>query len=244
MQALTETQKKPLYTLCPEFASMRFSYTKLGGWNNLSVQEAMENGPGIEGFLNAVNRDLWTKWYRVSKNLDRDNGIAIVPCYTYNHTLAAEHASHGLTDRQMKWQSPMAFSDVKMTGVTKMSIFVHDDPGYAYSFLNLNGATKIKIGSLEEPKDPDKPVQVEELHYWLTSKITEKLTDNKVCVSTTTPNNPSCIEKYIEEKIQCKIPWTFPDTGNYQRKFNTLFQNSNFCPKSLIYTGNQSCQLF
>ena len=77
MQALTETQKKPLYTLCPEFASMRFSYTKLGGWNNLSVQEAMENGPGIEGFLNAVNSDLWTKWYRVSKNLDRDNGIAI-----------------------------------------------------------------------------------------------------------------------------------------------------------------------
>ena len=41
-------------------------------------------------------------------------------------------ASHGLTDREMKWQSPMAFSDVKMTGVTKMSIFVHDDPGYAY----------------------------------------------------------------------------------------------------------------
>jgi len=90
---------------------------------------------------------------------------------------------------------------------------------FPYSFLNLNGATKIKIGSLEEPKDPDKPVQVEELHYWLTSKITEKLTDNKVCVSTTTPNNPSCIEKYIEEKIQCKIPWTFPDTGNYQRRF-------------------------
>ena len=54
MQALTETQKKPLYTLCPEFGSMRFSYTKLGGWNNLSVGEAMENGPGIEGFLNAV----------------------------------------------------------------------------------------------------------------------------------------------------------------------------------------------
>ena len=43
----------------------------------MSVQEAMENGPGIEGFLNAVNSDLWTKWYRVSKNLDRDNGIAI-----------------------------------------------------------------------------------------------------------------------------------------------------------------------
>ena len=55
-----------------------------------------------------------------------------------------------------------------MTGVTKMSLFVHDDPGYAYSFLNLNGATKIKIGSLEEPKDPDNPVQIEELHYWLT----------------------------------------------------------------------------
>ena len=100
--------------------------------------------------------------------------------------------------------------------------------------MNLNGATKIKIGSLEEPKDPDKPVQVEELHYWLTSKITEKLTDNKVCVSTTTPNNPSCIEKYIEEKIQCKIPWTFPDTGNYQRRF--AHQKVKFLSKNSILT--------
>ena len=109
-----------------------------------------------------------------------------------------------------------------------MSLFVHDDPGYAYSFLNLNGATKIKIGSLEEPKDPDKPVQVEELHYWLTSKITEKITDQKYCVSTTSPNNPSCIEKYIEGKIQCKIPWTFPDTGNYQRTYLNFY----FCNQS------------
>ena len=151
-----------------------------------------------------------------------------MPCYTYNHTLAAERASYGLTEREMRWQSPMAFSDVKMTGVTKMSLFVHDDPGYAYSFLNLNGATKIKIGSLEEPKDPDKPVQVEELHYWLTSKITEKITDQKYCVSTTSPNNPSCIEKYIEGKIQCKIPWTFPDTGNYQRTYLNFY----FCNQS------------
>ena len=103
--------------------------------------------------------------------------------------------------------------------------------------MNLNGATKIKIGSLEEPKDPDKPVQVEELHYWLTSKITEKLTDNKVCVSTTTPNNPSCIEKYIEEKIQCKIPWTFPDTGNYQRRF--AHQKVKFLSKNSILTKTQ-----
>ena len=31
--------------------------------------------------------DLWRKFYKVSKNLDKDNRIMLTPCYTYNHTL-------------------------------------------------------------------------------------------------------------------------------------------------------------
>lgn len=48
------------------------------------------------------------------------------------------------------------------------------------------------------------------------AKVIEKLSNADTCTFETSSINYACLEKYIENQIQCKIPWTYPDTNNDQ----------------------------
>lgn len=120
-----------------------------------------------------------------------------------------------------------------MRDVNRLTLFVHENPGYASMFLNYHGSAYISIGSLEEHTDPDLPIQTQEIHYFLTwsrkyckfsktifrllfrSEISQKLDEQENCAESKFQLDLTCVEKFIEETIGCKIPWVYPETGNF-----------------------------
>lgn len=50
--------------------------------------------------------------------------------------------------------------------------------------------------------------------------MTEKLSNADSCTFETSSIDYACLEKYLEDKIKCKVPWTYPDTGGNDNKEN------------------------